>query len=365
MDEIRWEFYPHAAAQEHAREWLLFLSKTQKAPKTIDAYARCLDDLIEFFEQANLPLIEASRGDVAAYLNDLHHRANPKGRGNARTHAGGLSHATIQQRLTAARLWYEHLTYCKIRQDQVNPVGRGTYARSAGLYGKRERGLLPRQRQQPWIPGDDEWDAFLEIVLREEPLRNQAMIFLAYEGALRRSELIALKVSDIDWPHQTITVRPEITKNGQGKLIFYGDTTQALLTAYMRHRQQVLATSGGSSAGWLFVSESHRNPGQPLSKDMWNKIVHRLGERAGLPQFKTHTFRHLRLTDFARCKLEIYEIALLAGHASIESTQLYINLSGGELRERVNTATQTIAEALKRKVQKVQQDHGRIHLSSQ
>ncbi len=191
------------------------------------------------------------------------------------------------------------------------------------------------------------------------------MVFLAYEGALRRSELIALKVSDIDWPHQTITIRPETTKNGQGKLIFYGDTTQALLTAYMRHRQQVLAASGGLSTGWLFLSESHRNPGQPLSKDMWNKIVQHLGERAGLPQFKTHTFRHLRLTDFARCKLEIYEIALLAGHASIESTQLYIHLSGGELRERVNTATRAIAEALKRKVQKVQQDHGHIHLSSQ
>jgi integrase/recombinase XerD len=245
MDEIRWEFYPRVAAQEHAREWILFLSKMQKAPKTIDAYARCLNDLIGFFEQANLPLIEASRGDLAAYLDDLHRRANPKGRGNARTHAGGLSHATIQQRLTTARLWYEHLTYHKIRQDQVNPVGRGTYARSAGLYGRREKGFLPRQRKPLWIPGDDEWDAFLEIVLREEALRNQTMVFLAYEGALRRSELIALKVSDIDWPHQTITVRPEITKNGQGKHIFYGDTTQALLTAYMRHRQQVLATYGG------------------------------------------------------------------------------------------------------------------------
>ena len=145
MDEIRWEFYPRVATQVHAREWILFLSKMQKAPKTIDAYARCLDDLIGFFEQANLPLIEASRGDVAAYLDDLHHRANPKGRGNARTQAGGLSHATIQQRLTAARLWYEHLTYHKIRQDQVNPVGRGTYARSGSLHAHGMRNELVRR----------------------------------------------------------------------------------------------------------------------------------------------------------------------------------------------------------------------------
>src|SRR5258708_3620863 len=133
MDEIRWKFYPRVAAQEHAREWLVFLQKKHKAPKTIDAYSRCLDYRIKFFEQANLPLMEASRGDMAAYLDDLHHRVNPKGRGITRTQAGGLSHATIQQRLPAARLWYEHLTYHKTRQDQVNPVGRGTYARSAGL----------------------------------------------------------------------------------------------------------------------------------------------------------------------------------------------------------------------------------------
>jgi integrase/recombinase XerD len=362
MNEIRWDFYPRVAKQEHAREWITFLSKLQKAPKTIDAYARCLDDLISFFEHSNLPLVEANRGDIATYLDDLHRRANPKGKSTVQAHAGGLSHATIQQRLTAARLWYDYLTYHKIRQDQVNPVGRGTSTRCTGFHGKRERGLLSRIAQQPWIPGDDQWGVFLEIVLREEPLRNQVMVFLAYEGALRRSELVALKVSDIDWPQRTITIRPEIAKNGHGRLIFYGETTQDLLTAYIRHRQQVLATYGGEAAGWLFLSESHRNPGQPLSKDMWNKIIQRLAERAGLPQFKTHTFRHLRLTDFARCKLEMYEIALLAGHASLESTRLYINLSGGELRERVNLATQSIQEALKRKIQKVQHhdEHTRL-----
>ena len=77
MDEIRWEFYPRVATEVHAREWILFLSKLQKAPKTLDAYARCLDDLIGFFERAKLPLIEASRGDIAAYLDDLYHRVNP------------------------------------------------------------------------------------------------------------------------------------------------------------------------------------------------------------------------------------------------------------------------------------------------
>ncbi len=88
---------------------------------------------------------------------------------------------------------------------------------------------------------------------------------------------------------------------------------------------------------------------------MWHKIVQRLATKAQLPRFTTHTFRHLRLTDYARCKLELYEIALLAGHRSIESTRLYLHLSGTELGERVKQATQQIVATLTRKVQKVRQ----------
>jgi integrase/recombinase XerD len=87
---------------------------------------------------------------------------------------------------------------------------------------------------------------------------------------------------------------------------------------------------------------------------MWNKIVERIGERANLPSFKTHTFRHLRLTDFARCQLEIYEIALLAGHRSIESTQLYLHMSPVALGKRVRTVTESLDKRLWQKLQKVQ-----------
>lgn len=354
MDELRWDYYPRVAQDPHARNWIALLMKLQKAPKTIDAYARCLDDLIRFFERADLPLIEAQRGDIASYLNDLHQRTAPSTAFDFNQGKKGWSNATIQQRLTTARLWYDYLIYHKIRLDQVNPVGRGTYTRGSGFSGIRERGLLPRHERQPWIPGDDEWDTFLNIVVTEEPLRNQLMVFLAYEGALRRSELLTLQLSDIDWPQMRITIRSEVAKNNRGRLIFYGETTEALLVAYVRQRQKALTVHKQSDPRRLFLSESKRNPGQPLSIEMWNKIVQRIAKCAGLPHFTTHTFRHLRLTDYARCHLELYEIALLAGHKSLESTQLYINLSGSELGMRVRVATQHLTDALRKKVQHMQ-----------
>lgn len=293
------------------------LIKLQKAPKTVAAYARGLDDLLAFFERTRFPLVEATRGEIASYLNDLHsrgcrHRKSPP------SHPG-LSHHTIQQRLTVARLWYDYLIDTKLRIADRNPVGRGAYTPHAVLNTTREPGLLRHQIQEPWIPGANAWNALLDVVLREEPWRKQTMVFLAYDGALRRRELVGLHVSAIDWPQQAITIRAEIAKNGLRRTVFYGDATQELLRADMRHRQRLLGKHGGAAAGPLFLSESHRNPGCPLSKEMWNQIVERIAARAHLPGFKPHPVRHLRLTGFARCQLEIDEIAQLAGHRSSES----------------------------------------------
>ncbi|MBO0783612.1 MAG: tyrosine-type recombinase/integrase, partial [Ktedonobacteraceae bacterium] len=52
---------------------------------------------------------------------------------------------------------------------------------------------------------------------------------------------------------------------------------------------------------------------------------------AELPGFTTHTLRHLCLTDLARSGWDVHEIAVFAGHRSIESTKGYIHLSGRDL----------------------------------
>jgi len=64
----------------------------------------------------------------------------------------GLANATLQQRLTAVRLFYDYLIEEGMRTD--NPVGRGRYTPGKGFGGARDRGLIPRYRKLPWIPSD-------------------------------------------------------------------------------------------------------------------------------------------------------------------------------------------------------------------
>ena len=75
----------------------------------------------------------------------------------------------------------------------------------------------------------------------------------------------------------------------------------------------------------LFVSESRRNLCEPLTFETWNKIVRAVALRTSLPEFTTHTFRHLQLTDLARSGLELHEIATYAGHRSLNTTMKYIH----------------------------------------
>ncbi len=313
------------------------------APRTIEAYGRSLEDYLQFCSRLQTQPETAGRDHLSLYVHDLASRPNPRGPKLLNIDSGkGLANATIQLRLTAVRLYYDHLIEEDVRSD--NPVGRGRCTPGKAFAGKRDRGLVRRYRRLPWIPDDDQWLTMLGA-LREDPLRNRLMLLLAYDGALRREELVAIEIGDVDMPHRLIRLRAETAKNGAARVVTFSETTAKLLAAYLWHRRDL-----GEVPGRLFLSESRRNPSQPLSADMWSKIVQRVAERAGLPRFTTHTLRHLRLTHLARAGLDIHEIATYAGHRNLQTTALYIHLSGVELASKVNRclpiAHSSVAETL-------------------
>jgi site-specific recombinase XerD len=124
----------------------------------------------------------------------------------------------------------------------------------------------------------------------------------------------------------------------------YGEVAHDVLQAYLEERAEE-----GISGGFLFRSQSDRNRGQTMTAESWDKVVTRLAERAGLHhRFTTHTPRHLRLTDLARAGMELHAIAQYAGHSSLETTKLYIKLSGRETAERVRVCMQDLDRRLSR-----------------
>ena len=298
------------------------------APNTIDAYGRALEDYLRFSRGQTANPIEANREHIAAYVRDLASRPNRRGANVIVVDSGAcLANATLQQRLTAVRLFYDYLVEEGLRPN--NPVGRGRYTPGKGFGGTRERGLVPRFTKLPWIPNDEQWRAVLESA-RREPLRNRFMLALSYDAALRREELCTLDTSDFDPAHSVITIRAENTKFRRGRVVPYSAATAELLRAYLARRRDLTRNRGP-----LFISESRRNRAQPLSVWMWSKVVENISRRSGVLEFTTHTSRHLCLTDLARANWDIHEIATFAGHRSIQTTLIYIHLCGRELAAKL------------------------------
>jgi site-specific recombinase XerD len=289
------------AADPYATSWLTLQSHRGLALNTLDAYSRALDRYLAFLKLRCVASISATRGDLGLYLGALQGSEIK------------LSNATVQQILTVVRLFHAYLMEEGVRPN--NPAAQS----SSG------RGMVARHHKLPWIPNEEDWHSILAAA-RQEPIRNRAMLAFAYDAGLRREELCSLESSDIDPSRRTLRIRAESTKGRRERVLPYSASSGELLLRYLEHRRTL-----GKKRGPLFLSESRRNYARPISIWSWSKIVLHLARRAGVERFSTHTLRHLCLTDLARAGWDIHEIASFAGHRSVQTTLLYIHLSGRDL----------------------------------
>ncbi len=161
---------------------------------------------------------------------------------------------------------------------------------------------------------------------------------MSYDTALRREEICSLETTDIDPAHRLLRIRPEKTKNRTERIVPYSPATSELFSRYLLVRREL-----SRERGPLFLSESCRNHGQPISIWTWSKAIARVAERCNLPRFTPHSLRHLCLTDLARTNWDIHEIATFAGHRSVQTTALYVQLSGRDLANKLARGGNTCA----------------------
>ncbi len=322
--DLRFDKHPLIAAHAHAKEWMKWQSNRGLAPNTLEAYGRGLEGYLRFLVGKDVEAEGATRLHVAAYIRELLLPKDPAVSSITRDSGTPIANATLQQRTTVLRLFYDYLVEEGVRDR--NPVRQNQMG--AGAYGTSLR-LIPRYSKLPWIPSGEEWHAVLRTASQDR-LRNRLMLAMSYDCALRREELCSLETGDIDPAHRLIRIRAEKTKGRRERVVPYSESTGELYLRYLVERRQL-----SRDRGRLFVSESRRNRGQPLSIWTWSKVVEELAQRSGVVHFTTHTSRHLCLTDLARSNWDIREIAEFAGHRSVQTTILYIHLSGRDLAEKI------------------------------
>ena len=145
-------------------------------------------------------------------------------------------------------------------------------------------------------------------------LKYKAALSVAYGAGLRASEVISLKVSDID--SARMVIRVEQGKGRKDRYVMLSQHLLELLRAWWK---------AARPQGWLFPGQ---NPVNPLTPRQLNRACHAAAQMAEIDKrISLHTLRHSFATHLLEQKTDIRVIQVLLGHKKLDTTALYTRVA--------------------------------------
>jgi integrase/recombinase XerD len=299
-------------------------------------------DLKIFFEVVAKPPAEVTVTDVFGFLSAQ--RAPRQGERVFRLDDGeaGLAARTIARRLSSVRGLYAYLCVRENTGVDRNPVPTSLAARRPGS--RRGRGGVPlirTPRTLPRVLAPSEVDA-LRVALRTH--RDRAMVDAMVLGGLRRCEVLGLRLEDLDAGQRRLFVAEG--KGGRQRSVPISARFFADLGSYLESERPP-----GCTTKQVFVVLKGPRRGAPLSADGLDEILDGARGRAGLERATCHQLRHTCFTRLREAGMALEAIQAQAGHASIDSTRLYLHLANDWLETEYLRAAEAIEAQAARPVE--------------
>ena len=197
------------------------------------------------------------------------------------------------------------------------------FAVTLGRRGATDHLPFVRQpRKLPVVLSLDEVARLLDAAQSSSPggLKYKAALSVAYGAGLRASEVVSLKLADVD--STRMVIRVEQGKGRKDRYALLSPPLLDLLRAWWREGRQL---------GWLFPGQ---NPINPLTTRQLNRACHAAAEAAGIDKrVSLHTLRHSFATHLLEQKVDVRVIQVLLGHKKLETTALYAQVATRTLRE--------------------------------
>jgi len=268
------------------------------ANNTLDAYGRDLARYLDYRESQKIVALENISASIV--LRFLSHLKN-----------AGLSPRSRARALAALRTFHKFLVREKITKD--NPTDQVVSPKSLAA--------LPHTL----APLDVE--SLLSSPKGESALawRDRAMLEIIYATGLRVSELVSLKLSDLQMDVGYLTA---FGKRSKQRIVPLGETAIAALQEYLQNGRPGLEKQKGSH--FLFLNRS----GEGLTRQGFWKIIKRRALEAGISQSITpHTMRHSFATHLLENGADLRSVQAMLGHADISTTQIYTHVTRERLRK--------------------------------
>ncbi len=267
------------------------------SPNTIESYKRDLSKYHLFLKERNISDPEViSHEDIIAFLEDLYKTQ---------------SDSSISRILSTIRNFYKFL----IRNDSIkkNPFIK---IKNPRLPGKEIK-----------ILDQDEVARFLESIpaSSELQLRDRAMIELLYSCGIRVSEIINLRLSDIDLDEDLIRF---VGKGNKERIVPVSETAKKYLIKYLNAGRYKIEREKKSD--YVFLNKN----GKKMSRQGFWKILKGYSKKSGFDKnLYPHIFRHSFATHMLEEGADLRIVQELLGHSSISTTEIYTNLNKKHLKE--------------------------------
>ena len=261
---------------------------------TIESYKEDLIKFRDFFKNKSINEIDIDDlKKYVKYLNDLN-----------------LNELSISRSISCIKSFYKYLNIEKIIDN--NP--------SDSLY-------LPKVRKKlPNILSEEEVDKLLNINLVDcFSYRNKAMLEVLYATGLRVSELVNLKMENIDFEQDIIRT---FGKGNKERVIPIGEYARYYLNLYLKeHRNQMLKHGNNE---YVFLN----NHGKNMTRQGFFKIIKAIASEKGInKEISPHVLRHSFASHLLKHGADLRTIQELLGHSNVSTTQIYTHISNEELKE--------------------------------
>ena len=266
------------------------------ARNTIESYSRDLTRYFDFLEKSSLHPLEASQINIMEYVSSL---------------AGPLSIRSIARNLSSLKVFYRFLV--SDGKIQTNP---------ARLISNPK---LPRRL--PGVLSGEEVERLLAApdASTNRGLRDRAMLELLYASGLRVSELVGLRITNINLEAGWVRT---LGKGSKERMVPMGSKAQQSLKEYLTHSRPSLLRKRSSS--YLFVTSRAK----PMSRQAFWKITKRVSKMAGIrKEISPHSLRHSFASHLLEHGADLRSVQIMLGHADISTTQIYTHVTRERLKQ--------------------------------
>ena len=278
----------------------LFIDK-KYSKHTIDSYIREANKYLSYFKDKKIEISNITSDNLKEYLSCLKSEK--------------LTTRTIAHHISVIRTFYKFLLINKYIDKDISNILE-----------------LPKLKKSlPSVLSLEEVDLLLDIdLINDFSCRNKAMLELIYATGLRVSELVELKLNDIDIENCILRT---IGKGSKERIVPIGDYALYYLKVYVLEYRKMMMKD--KNHDYIFVN----NHGSKMTRQGFFKIIKNIAKEKGIKnEISPHTLRHSFATHLLDRGAELRSIQEMLGHSNIATTQIYTHVSNEHLKENYDNA---------------------------